>query len=166
MLCVLTIFLLHFSSVTTALSAASTTVIIPSSMVPTHSSERGLSVYVLVGVCGAVLVLLAATTIAISVMVCIHQKRKNEPVTTADNVAYGVNPNEMEMSGNVSYIATSVGERTSTKDDEDANEETLVYDYVSTSAGNDVIALASNAAYVMPCEVPVSANQAYGITES
>lgn len=135
-------------------------------MVPPQSSGKGFSLYIIVGVCCGVLVLIAATILVISVTVCLYRKRKNLPMTTTDNIAYDVNENEMEMSGNVSYSATTMGDNTSVKDYEDANEDMLVYDYVSTSAGNDIIVPVSNVAYNTPNDVPLSRNQAYGITQS
>ena len=71
---------------------------------PTQS-DVALSLYISVGVGGVVVVLIAAAAvIVISVTVCLR-KRKNKHVNTI--TAYGMSENEMEISTNAAYKATS-----------------------------------------------------------
>ena len=110
--------------------------------VPTESSTEGReSVFIGVGVSVGVLLVIIATAIVITISVSVWLKRKNKLMTTTDNVAYGGNSKEMELSDNVAYIKTTVSGA-------DTNE---AYDYVSTNARNDII-------------TGTSPNEAYGAT--
>ena len=72
--------------------------------VPTESSTEGReSVFIGVGVSVGVLLVIIATAIVITISVTVWLKRKNKLMTTTDNVAYGVNSKEMELSDNVAY---------------------------------------------------------------
>ena len=92
------------------------------SSVPTESTteERG-SVSIGVGASIGVLLVIIATAIVITISVTVWLKRKNKLMTTTDNIAYGVNSKEMELSDNVAYFKTTVSGA-------DTNE---AYDYVS-----------------------------------
>ena len=61
----------------------------------------------------------------------------------------------MEMSGNVAYGVTK---RASFQ-----GEDTYMYDYISTTEGNEIITTSPNEAYATTGNVPVSSNQAYGM---
>ena len=96
----------------------------------------------------AVVVLIAAVLILISVTVCLRQRsQKKKLLITTENVAYGTSSVNMELKDNIAYTSTATGEET--KDDDGK------YDYVSR---NDVTVTTSN--------VPVAVNQAYGVVES
>ena len=96
----------------------------------------------------AVVVLIAAVLILISVTVCLRlRSQKKKLLITTENVAYGTSSVNMELKDNIAYTSTATGEET--KDDDGK------YDYVSRS---DVTATPSN--------VPVAVNQAYGVVES
>ena len=109
--------------------------------VPTQGTTEGRgSVYIGVGVSIGVLL---ATTIVITVSVTVWLKRKNKLMTTTDNVAYGINSKEIELSDKVAYIKTTVSRA-------DTNA-TTTYDYVSTNIKKDII-------------IRTSPNEAYGAT--
>ena len=69
-----------------------------------------------------------------------------------ENTAYGMSQNEMNLSVNVAYnSARFQGEH--------------VYEYISTTDGNDIITTSPNEAYAATDNVPVSSNQAYGMVQ-
>ena len=108
------------------------------------------------GVSGVVMVLIAAAAvIVISVTVCLRKRKSKRFNTLTDNVAYGVSMNEMELSTNAAYTATSYSNTLQDR----------AYDYVTTT---DMIHIttAPNEAYVRTSDVPVSSNQAYGMVEN
>ena len=130
-----------------------------------HSTDEvDATLYVIIGVSGAVVVVLIATA-AIGICVCIimylrkrQVKLVNISVTyTTDNVAYSTSKSEMKLSDNVAYSTTKSA---SSKDEN-------TYDYVpatvSTTDGNDIITTSPNEAYAATGNVPVSSNQAYGM---
>ena len=121
----------------------------------------------------AVVVLIAVVLILISVTVCLRQRKKKLLITT-ENVAYGTSSVNMELKDNIAYTSTAHEETeddgkydyvsrsdvtatpyTSTATGEETKDDDGKYDYVSRS---DVTATPSN--------VPVAANQAYGVVES
>ena len=63
---------------------------------PPNEAESNAT-YISVGVSGAVVALIAAAVIVMSVTVCLR-KRNNKHVNITDNVAYGVSRNEIELS--------------------------------------------------------------------
>ena len=108
-------------------------------------------VYISVGVGGLVVLLITAGLTAITITVCLRQRTKKE-VVTADNVAYGVNQKEMELSVNVAYSAVTSGER----------REEECYDYVTSTEVNDVIITATpNEAYGVKSDTSVSTDLVY-----
>ena len=95
------------------------------------------------------------------ISVTVYLKKQNKPMheadtmKVADNVAYVTSNNEMEMSGNISY---SINNGARFKDEDNA------YDYVSTTAENDIgITTCPNEAYTAADSILVSSNQAYGM---
>ena len=144
-------------------SSSSPVTLSPSTQV--HSTDEvDVKLYVIIGVSGAVVVVLIATA-AIGI-ICLRKRQsklrnKTDAVDITENVAYGtkmdmscnvaygmnkngmdiscnvaygMNQNEMEMSGNVAYGATKIASF--------QGEDT--YDYISTTDGNDIIITSPN----------------------
>ena len=104
-----------------------------------------ISVYIIVGVCGTIVVVITIAVSVICVTLCL-KKRKSKAKNTY----------EMTLSDNIAYTVTS----TSSKD----GEADTTYDYVSTTERNDSSIITSqNMAYEMTPVVPVSTNPSYGI---
>ena len=108
-----------------------------------------------IGMSGAAVVLIVATVIVISLIVCLKKGQKMDKtdiVNVADNVAYGTSKDRMELSENIAYDTTTF------KGKEDG------YEYVSTTVNNDIdITTSPNEAYATTDNVPVVNNQAYGM---
>ena len=103
------------------------------------------SVYISVGACGTMVVVITTAVSVICVSLCLR-KRKIKAKNTY----------EMTLSDNIAYTVTS----TSSKD----GEADTTYDYVSTTERNDSsIITFQNEAYEMTSVVPVSTNPSYGI---
>ena len=148
------------STYTTAVTSSVT--LSPSTQV--HSTDEvDATLYVSIGVSGAVVVLIATAVIGICVCIIMYLRKRqvklvNISVTdTTDNVTYGTSKNEMKLSDNVAYSTTKSA---SSKDEN-------TYDYVpvtvSTTDGNGIITTSPNEAYAATGNVPVSSNQAYGM---
>ena len=123
---------------TTAVTSSLT--LSPSTQV--HSTDEvDATLYVSIGVSGAVVVVIATAVIGICVCTIMYLRKRqvklvNISVTdTTDNVAYGTSKNEMKLSCNVAYSTTKSA---SSKDEN-------TYDYVpatvSTTDGNDIITI-------------------------
>lgn len=68
------------------------------------TDEVATTLYVSIGVGGAVVVLMVASVSC--VIICIYLRNsKSDAVNLTDNVVYDMNKNKMELSGNVSYSA-------------------------------------------------------------
>ena len=130
------------------------------SAVPTQSTDDGaiLSLYVSVGVSGAVIALIAAAVIVISVTVCLR-KRNNKHVNVTI-ILYQFTSGQVVMKTNEAYAET----RPSDSDD--------MYAYATQPT---TAILTSNAAYnvhtstdAVPtssaARIPTSTNDAYGVT--
>ena len=126
--------------VTTPNSPATTQIplVATQTSVPTQSSET-LSLYIIVGVNGVVVVLIAAAVIVVSVTVCLRRRKSKHVNILADNVAYGVSENEMELSINAAYDVTCDSSRLQDNAD--------TYDYATTDVS--IITAPNNQAYGM-----------------
>ena len=112
------------------------------------------TLYIYIGMSGAAVVLIVATLIVISLIVCLKKRQKvvkTDIVNVADNVAYGTSKDRMELSENIAYEITTF------KGNEDG------YEYVSTTANDIDITTSANEAYATTDNVPVVNNQAYGM---
>ena len=110
------------------------------------------TLYIYIGMSGAAVVLIVATVIVISLIVCLKKRQKIDIVNVADNVAYGTSKDRMELSENIAYGTTTF------KGNEDG------YEYVSTTVNNDIdITTSPNEAYGTTDNIPVVNNQAYGM---
>ena len=129
---------------TTAVTSSLT--LSPSTQV--HSTDEvDATLYVSIGVSGAVVVLIATAVIGISVCIIMYLRKRqvklvNISVTdTTDNVAYGTSKNEMKLSCNVANSTTQSA----------SSEDENTYDYVpttvSTTDRNDIITTSPNEAY-------------------
>ena len=114
---------------------------------PPVSTQSGKTLYVIVGVGGAVMVLIAAGVIVITVTVGLKKKKSKQHTVT-----YGVSESEMELSTNTEFIAAH--------DNSGVQGTAHMYDYVT-----DTNITAPNKAYEKTSDIPVSSNQAYGIVE-
>ena len=120
-----------------------------------HSTdEADTTLYVIIGVSGAVVVVLIATAVFV-VLISLSKWRNKlrSTVNIIENTAYGVSQNVMNLSSNVAYSAINSASF--------QGEDT--YDYISTTGGNDIITTSPNEAYATTGNVPVSSNQAYGM---
>ena len=108
----------------------------PSSTVTTQSGGGGVApaLYISVGVICAIL---TSAIIVLAITLCLCWKRKNS-MSTADNVAYGVNQTVVDISDNVAYVASTSG---------DKDKVAEAYDYVVTTGGNDIITTSQNEAH-------------------
>ena len=90
-----------------------------------HSEDATLYIYI--GLCVAAVVLIVASVIVISLIVCLKKRQKmnkTDIVNVADNVAYGTSKDRMELSENIAYGTTTF------RGNEDA------YEYVSTTVND------------------------------
>ena len=126
--------------------------------VPTQSTDD-VSLYVSVGVSGAVIALIAAAVIVISVTVCL--RKRNSKVT--NDVIYQSSSGQVVMKTNEAYVETRASDSNYTDD---------VYAYATQPT---TAVLTSNAAYnvhtstdAVPtssaARIPTSTNDAYGVT--
>ena len=110
--------------------------------------------FIIVGVSGVVVVLIAATTvIAISVTLCLRKRKKNRIVLT-DNVSYCV-CNDIEMSPNAAYTSHTA-----------LQNKAYTYDYADMTGIN--ITTITNEAYAYVernGNISLSHNQAYGMVQ-
>ena len=145
------------SSLSTEVHSGSTTVLV--SLLPStppsmeEPSEDG-TLYIYIGLCVAAVVLIVATVIVISLIVCLKKRQKvdkTDIVNVADNVAYGTSEDRMELSENIAYGTTTF------RGKEDG------YEYVSTTENDIEISTSPNEAYATTDNVPVVNNQAYGM---
>ena len=101
--------------------------------------SEDVTLYIYIGMSGAAVVLIVATVIVISLIVCLKKRQKvdkTDIVNVADNVAYGTSKDRMELSENIAYGTTTF------KVNEDG------YEYVSTTVNNNI-------------DITTSANEAY-----
>ena len=141
-----------------------------------------LSVYVSVGVSGAVVVLVAAAVTVISASVCLR-RRKNKQVNTTDNVAYHCSGGPETMTINEAYTDIIASDPNYMYDDDTYSYATLpstavltpnaAYNAVSCSGHITEIELETNDAYepvsvaenvtyqTSDTDVRTSANEAY-----
>ena len=145
------------STYTTAVTSSLT--VSPSTQV--RSSDKvDATLYVSIGVSGAVVVVIATAAIGLCVCIIMYLRKRQVKlmnISVTDNVAYGTSKSEMKLSCNVAYCTT---QSASSKDEN-------TYDYVSatvsTTDGNDIITTSPNEAYTATGNVPVSSNQPYGM---
>ena len=117
-----------------------------------HSKERNstggsddVSVYISVGVCGTMVVVITSTVSVICVTLCLKRRKSKAKNTYV-----------MTLSDNIAYTGTS----DSFKD----KETDTTYDYVYAAEQNDSSIITSkNVAYEMTSVVLVSNNPSYGI---
>ena len=101
-------------------------------------------------------VLIVAAVIVVCVVICLRKRRsklgkKTDSENVTVSVAYGVSKSAMESSGNTATNSASY------------QPKPVIYDYISTTDGNDIITSSPNEAYGMTDSVPVSSNKAYGM---
>ena len=117
-----------------------------------HSTDEvDATLYVIIGVSGAVVVLIAPVVFVI-LIISLSKRQSNlrSTVNIIENTAYGMSQNEINLSVNVAYnSARFQGE--------------YIYEYIPTTDGNDIITTSPNEAYAATGNVPVSSNQAYGM---
>ena len=119
-----------------------------------HSTDEvDATLFIIIGVSGAVVVLIAPVVFVILIISLNKwQNKLRSTVNIIENTAYGMSQNEMNLSVNVAYnSARFKGE--------------YVYEYISTTDGNDVITTSPNEAYAATGNVPMSSNQAYGMVQ-
>ena len=79
--------------------------------VPTQQHTAGNVVYIGVGVGVTVVVLLiVAAALVVSMVVCLRHRASKELPDTADNTAYGVRQDALELSGNPVHSAITTGD--------------------------------------------------------
>ena len=104
--------------------------------------SKDSTLYIYIGLCVAAVVLIVASIIVITLIVCLRKRQKT--VNVADNAAYGANKDRMELSENIAYDTTTF------KRKEDP------YEYVSTTVNNEIdITTSANEAYATTDNVPV-----------
>ena len=126
--------------------------LLPSTPPSMEEPSEDVTLYIYIGMSGAAVVLIVATVIIISLIVCLKKRQKIDIVNVADNVAYGTSKDRMELSENIVYGTTTF------KGNEDG------YEYVSTTVNNDIdVTTSPNEAYATTDKVPVVTNQPYGM---
>ena len=121
-----------------------------------HSTDEvDVTLFIIIGVSGAVVVLIAPVVFVILIIFLSKRRNNLSTVNIIENTAYGMSQNEMNLSVNVAYSAINSASF--------QGEDT--YDYISTTDENDVITTSPNEAYSSADIVPVSGNQAYGMVQ-